>query len=103
MEGLLDRLEALVDSSTENGWEVEYHVSCLGTRPGGTLMSFFKSGVLTLCLGDHGTYVINKQPPNKQIWLSSPLRLVLLHHLLPPHFLCYPQWTQTVRLGPRAT
>lgn len=21
----------------------------------------------------HGTYVINKQPPNKQIWLSSPL------------------------------
>nr|XP_023857868.1 frataxin, mitochondrial [Salvelinus alpinus] len=22
--------------------------------------------------GDHGTYVINKQTPNKQIWLSSP-------------------------------
>jgi frataxin len=21
----------------------------------------------------HGTYVINKQPPNKQIWLSSPI------------------------------
>ena len=21
-----------------------------------------------------GTYVINKQPPNKQIWLSSPIR-----------------------------
>lgn len=21
----------------------------------------------------HGDYVINKQPPNKQIWLSSPL------------------------------
>jgi frataxin len=21
---------------------------------------------------DSGTYVINKQPPNKQIWLSSP-------------------------------
>ncbi|GAA5843504.1 hypothetical protein JCM3766R1_004352 [Sporobolomyces carnicolor] len=33
-----------------------------------------KSGVLTLKLGDDkGTYVINKQPPNKQIWLSSPL------------------------------
>eukprot|EP01147_Barroeca_monosierra_P009630 gene9630-1851_t len=29
-------------------------------------------GVLTLRLGDHGTYVINKQTPNKQIWLSSP-------------------------------
>lgn len=23
-------------------------------------------------LGPHGTYVINKQPPNQQIWLSSP-------------------------------
>lgn len=21
----------------------------------------------------HGVYVINKQPPNKQVWLSSPL------------------------------
>jgi frataxin len=25
-----------------------------------------------LTFGDKGTYVINKQPPNKQIWLSSP-------------------------------
>ncbi|KAH8900872.1 Frataxin [Thozetella sp. PMI_491] len=31
----------------------------------------YASGVLTLNLG-HDTYVINKQPPNKQIWLSSP-------------------------------
>ncbi|XP_026167652.1 frataxin, mitochondrial isoform X1 [Mastacembelus armatus] len=31
------------------------------------------SGVLTLKVGgDHGTYVINKQTPNRQIWLSSP-------------------------------
>ncbi|KAL6451788.1 YFH1 Frataxin [Candida maltosa Xu316] len=30
-------------------------------------------GVLTLVLPPHGTYVINKQPPNKQIWLSSPV------------------------------
>ncbi|XP_034533751.1 LOW QUALITY PROTEIN: frataxin, mitochondrial-like [Notolabrus celidotus] len=29
--------------------------------------------VLTVKIGeDHGTYVINKQTPNKQIWLSSP-------------------------------
>lgn len=35
-----------------------------------------KSGVLTVKLGDKGTYVINKQPPNKQIWLSSPVRSV---------------------------
>ena len=35
-----------------------------------------KSGVLTVRLGDNGTYVLNKQPPNKQIWLSSPKRRV---------------------------
>ena len=23
-------------------------------------------------MGDKGTYVLNKQPPNKQIWISSP-------------------------------
>lgn len=35
----------------------------------------FSSGVMTIRMGnDRGTYVINKQPPNKQIWLSSPLR-----------------------------
>ncbi|XP_028991185.1 frataxin, mitochondrial isoform X2 [Betta splendens] len=33
----------------------------------------FASGVLTVKVGgDHGTYVINKQTPNRQIWLSSP-------------------------------
>jgi frataxin len=29
--------------------------------------------VLTLKFPPNGTYVINKQPPNKQIWLSSPI------------------------------
>ncbi|KAM9330693.1 frataxin, mitochondrial [Gastrophryne carolinensis] len=33
----------------------------------------FGNGVLTVKIGgDIGTYVINKQTPNKQIWLSSP-------------------------------
>merc|ERR1711904_729820 len=31
------------------------------------------SGVLEISLGDSGIYVINKQAPNKQLWLSSPL------------------------------
>lgn len=31
-----------------------------------------QSGVLTLAFPPIGTYVLNKQPPNKQIWLSSP-------------------------------
>lgn len=29
--------------------------------------------MLTILLGKKGTYVINKQTPNRQIWLSSPI------------------------------
>lgn len=29
--------------------------------------------MLNLLLPPHGTYVVNKQPPNQQIWISSPL------------------------------
>ncbi|KAK0737310.1 hypothetical protein B0T21DRAFT_364866 [Apiosordaria backusii] len=34
----------------------------------------YSAGVMTVDFGRNtgGTYVINKQPPNKQIWLSSP-------------------------------
>lgn len=33
----------------------------------------FSDGVMTIKLGPElGTYVINKQTPNRQIWLSSP-------------------------------
>jgi frataxin len=32
----------------------------------------YSNGVLTVELDKFGTYVINKQTPNKQIWLSSP-------------------------------
>ncbi|XP_061393791.1 frataxin homolog, mitochondrial [Musca vetustissima] len=32
----------------------------------------YSDGVLTVNLGKHGTYVINRQTPNRQIWLSSP-------------------------------
>jgi frataxin len=30
-------------------------------------------GVLTIALGDKGTWVLNKQKPNAQVWWSSPL------------------------------
>ncbi|KAF8845413.1 Frataxin [Paxillus ammoniavirescens] len=56
MTTLLERLEELLDGIGSDEFEVDYH-----------------SGVLTLNLGSNGTYVINKQPPNKQIWLSSPV------------------------------
>ncbi|KAI1311104.1 mitochondrial chaperone Frataxin [Xylaria venustula] len=32
----------------------------------------YSAGVMNLIINDVGTYVINKQPPNRQIWLSSP-------------------------------
>lgn len=35
--------------------------------------TILQAGVLTLDFPPIGTYVLNKQPPNKQIWLSSPL------------------------------
>ncbi|TFY72643.1 hypothetical protein EVG20_g376 [Dentipellis fragilis] len=57
MDTMLDSLEALLDELGDPSYEIEY-----------------SSGVLTLKLGNNGTYVINKQPPNKQIWLSSPFR-----------------------------
>ncbi|XP_057817129.2 frataxin, mitochondrial isoform X2 [Cryptomeria japonica] len=38
-----------------------------------SLQEKLESGVLTVKLGNLGTYVINKQTPNRQIWLSSPV------------------------------
>lgn len=32
-----------------------------------------QAGVLNITVPAVGTYVLNKQPPNKQIWLSSPI------------------------------
>ncbi|KDR84764.1 hypothetical protein GALMADRAFT_233097 [Galerina marginata CBS 339.88] len=56
MDDILATLEEVVETRGNTNHEVDYH-----------------SGVLTLHLGQSGTYVINKQPPNKQIWLSSPI------------------------------
>ncbi|PBP22016.1 hypothetical protein BUE80_DR007142 [Diplocarpon rosae] len=54
LDVLIEKLEALQEEREEV--DVEY-----------------SAGVLTLAFPPNGTYVINKQPPNKQIWLSSPL------------------------------
>lgn len=32
-----------------------------------------QQGVLTINLAEKGTYVLNKQTPNRQIWWSSPI------------------------------
>ncbi|KAJ8059737.1 hypothetical protein OCU04_011381 [Sclerotinia nivalis] len=53
MDAMVEKLEALQEEREDI--DVEY-----------------SAGVLTLSFPPIGTYVINKQPPNKQIWLSSP-------------------------------
>eukprot|EP01137_Pigoraptor_chileana_P025498 Opistho-2@95079 len=56
MENLTEVFEAIADDIESKEMDVSY-----------------STGVLTVKLGnDLGTYVINKQSPNKQIWLSSP-------------------------------
>ncbi|KAI9364528.1 hypothetical protein BD770DRAFT_378316 [Pilaira anomala] len=56
LEHMCSKLEELVDETDLKGYDVE-----------------FNQGVLTISVGEHGTYVLNKQPPNHQIWLSSPI------------------------------
>ncbi|EDQ86624.1 uncharacterized protein MONBRDRAFT_28012 [Monosiga brevicollis MX1] len=38
------------------------------------------NGVLTVDMADLGTYVINKQTPNQEIWFSSPLSVLTSAH-----------------------
>ncbi|KAL9242877.1 hypothetical protein vseg_016835 [Gypsophila vaccaria] len=54
---LLEKLEEYGDNVDIDGSDVDY-----GNK------------VLSPKLGDTGTYVVNKQTPNRQIWLSSPVR-----------------------------
>lgn len=54
MESLFDELEELSENHIQ--LEVDY-----------------SDGVLNMELPPSGNYCINKQPPNKQIWLSSPV------------------------------
>ncbi|XP_072939618.1 frataxin homolog, mitochondrial [Epargyreus clarus] len=58
LESLCDYFEEIVDQTPHlKGADVVY-----------------SDGVLTVVLGSqYGTYVINRQTPNKQIWLSSPI------------------------------
>ncbi|XP_058191809.1 frataxin, mitochondrial-like [Rhododendron vialii] len=56
MHDLLEKLEGYGDSVDIDDFDIDY-----GNQ------------VLTLKLGTLGTYVVNKQTPNRQIWMSSPL------------------------------
>ncbi len=41
------------------------------------------SDVLNVTVGAHGTFVLNKQAPNKQLWLSSPVSGPLRYDFCP--------------------
>ncbi|CAM8958821.1 unnamed protein product [Rhodiola kirilowii] len=56
IQDLLEKLEEYGDSIQIDGFDIDY-----GNQ------------VLTLKLGSAGTYVLNKQTPNRQLWLSSPV------------------------------
>ncbi|KAJ6090407.1 Frataxin [Penicillium sp. IBT 16267x] len=40
---------------------------------GSDIEAEYSAGVLNITIPAIGTYVLNKQPPNRQIWLSSPI------------------------------
>jgi frataxin len=57
----LDEIQDVVETALED------HIE------DGTYEVVLASGVLTMTLPPHGTWVLNKQTPNRQIWWSSPL------------------------------
>lgn len=106
MNTLLESFEALVDEANDRQYEVEYSVCgrVLNTVIWSSkVIRGIQSGVLTLTLGVNGTYVINKQPPNKQIWLSSPIRRDRIFFLLVLTFLfeCRSLVVQSGTITPR--
>lgn len=56
IHNLLEKIEEYGDSVDIDGFDIDY-----GNQ------------VLTVKFGNLGTYVLNKQTPNRQIWMSSPV------------------------------
>lgn len=82
LDNLLNKFEAAQDERDDI--DVEYSVSFSSllhllffffypSPPIPYLRTFLQAGVMNINITGIGTYVINKQPPNKQIWLSSPI------------------------------
>lgn len=56
LEDLCEKLDAALETRYDQGADVT-----------------LSSGVLTVVIDNQNTFVINKQTPNRQIWLSSPI------------------------------
>ncbi|EPQ26771.1 uncharacterized protein PFL1_05750 [Pseudozyma flocculosa PF-1] len=75
LDSLTEHFEALIEESDIDALEQRAARDKLGPQRGAPTTEWdveCATGVMNLRLGPYGTYVINKQPPNKQIWLSSP-------------------------------
>lgn len=74
LESLTDYFEEILEAdNTLKAPDVVYSVSLCLSHSTFHRTLHFQDGVLTVHLGTNfGTYVINRQSPNKQIWLSSP-------------------------------
>ncbi len=78
IDNLVAKLEEIQEERPEVDCEYSvrtpYPIPSLSHQTPPPLLSptTIQAGVLTLTFPPAGTYVLNKQPPNKQIWLSSP-------------------------------
>lgn len=64
-----------VEMAEETLESISEEISRIGYHRNSAVEDFdieFSQGVLTISLGSHGTYVLNTQTPNRQIWMSSP-------------------------------
>ena len=95
LEGAQDAYDELADDHPELAMEVEYSVRCaaachtlcrVNAEPDqrlGVFLSSAQDGVLNVVVGTLGTFVLNKQAPNLQIWLSSPVTGPLRYNFCP--------------------
>eukprot|EP00903_Cladosiphon_okamuranus_P017315 g15954.t1 len=56
----LEDINDVVEQALEDGFDEEFDCN-------------MSQGVLNIVVGDRGTWVLNKQSPNRQIWWSSPI------------------------------
>ena len=85
LETILEVYDERADNDPQLAMDVEYAVAlpartsvhCLHhpatDRDASSRARVAQDGVLNVVVGEHGTFVLNKQTPNQQIWLSSPI------------------------------
>jgi frataxin len=75
LQQIQDAIDEAFDESTRSSGasDADGRSSSASGQPPPEYELTLASGVLTLSLPGSGTWVINKQTPNRQIWWSSPL------------------------------